>query len=586
MVYKYRHTWTDANRWEWTLFIFTWHASQEPYPGTVQFVPLPEKSVLSDSFSFTAEIGDIPAGIVSGSAKITFNLDALTGSTALEQLREALLKPIYYNAQPLTDTGAYFQPEGKVFQIPVHNLFYINVDKQDGNGAQGFASYCQKPTPNNELTISSLPLTPYTIELYDAFRVIGECIKPDLWQAALAPTEAQEVRTSFVNGYYVRSSSEGRIPAYTLLPNGAYFKVQKFDTLRDKIKTLYESILRVFSHNLGATVNIPSFFRNITLYEAKQFSGIPGTVTGDDLFYIAEIWAQVAENGQRFYKRIGGVHYDKQAGWPAFASFHDVLKNLAENCGELWSVNVSFEQFITVTAQKMFNGALIGHQIDRDTVLNDSDVKFSINAGNGVRKCTVTVQGLTGELNIKESKALAPSGTDNDTGKDLKIIFHNLPVISGKDGNTGVGLIDQVYMHPGTLLYRFSGQVQYSRPSGRVIVNDGVDSYTFAPAEFSSIPFTAEQIAEQQNSCLPFALANLYVNALSRPGQFTVELNTLPRYALPVHVGKQASIYLESFSTFLRDYLGEEGLASAVLLKTEIDPIEGKATCKYIYRGA
>jgi hypothetical protein len=429
-------TWTSEDSIQWRMYIIP---SSVDYitPALSSNVTLPSEFLLRD-MSLDTELGSIPAGLVSQVLKINVNIAALQGSDALNDLRADLLQGTTAKRVPLNADGSEYLASDLTEaqrEFDAFNTFVLQYN--DGSGFKTAFIGCQKYSAENELEITSLDnVITYTIEIYDIFRCIGEIINQDIWVKALKPTTDTVALSSAYSagegaaytsieigqGYKNYSFSFDPYYAVDIIDGNSYFHTQLFSRLTTKIGTMYSAYMRAITQKLTSSFSAAEFFqKTMVFYENQDQVNI-----SPYLQYISEIWTRIGDDLQL----VGGAHYDSKM-FGQFTNFYEVYKSIIENSIEVLRPSYTFTSG-TPDAYTVTMVADNPYPFDYQVTFNEDSTYSSLKIklfSEALNQVNVAVSTITGEWDTTEYQ-YGKQGTSGDNSKDLKIMFHNLPIIT------------------------------------------------------------------------------------------------------------------------------------------------------------
>ena len=577
-------TWSSEDGLDWRMYIIP---SSVDYisPATSSNVTLPSEFLLRD-MSLDTELGNIPAGLVGQVLKINVNIAALQGTNALNDLRADLLRGTTAKRVPLNADGSAYLASDLTLEereFDAFNTFVLQYN--DGSWKTAFIG-CQKYSAENELEITALDnVVKFSIEIFDISRCIGEIINPTIWQKALAcnsdvvnysllfyQPENTEVKEMFIGYPYINTDvTSGSISAKDYTPGASYMHISTFARLKTKINTMYSAYMRAITQKLASSFIADDFFaKSCTFFETDN----PVNVT-TYLSYVAEIWTVV--DGELLL--AGGAHVDKGL-FGQFTNFYEVYKSLIEGSVETLRPTYSF----TSGTPDTYTLTMVGSNpypvtsvatFDEDNTYSSLKIKMFSEALNQVN---VTVSTITGEADTTEY-GFGKQGTSGDNSKDLKIMFHNLPMITFrnayKDEGTNAKIWYRNTVNAGTLLYY--GIYGFTKPQASCSIFFGGEDYATAvqPSLYLKRP-EYQMILEQQTSGLPTTIAGAMVNFLGRPKQAEATLTSRFTTIKGSDVAKRCTVDLNDYNNLLYAIYGQN-TALGVLTKHSHKIYEGMA---------
>ena len=578
-------TWTSEDSIQWRMYIIP--SSVNYIAGGSTDVTLPSEFLLRD-MSLDTELGSIPAGLVSQVLKINVNIAALQGTQALNDLRTDLLRGTTSQRAPINSDGSlYLAGELTTQQLAFDAFNTFILQYNDGSGWKVAFIGCQKYSAENEIEITALDnVITYSIEIFDIHRCIGEIINQDIWTKALKCTndpiywgplltqaENTEIRDIYI-GYPYKNidRTDGSITLKDYVVNDGYMHISTFERLKSKISTMYSAYMRAMTQKLASSFIADSLFSKTCIFKNNQNDSLQVSYT--QLAYIAEIWINVDGT----LTLAGGAYADKGL-FAQFSNFHEVYKNLIEGSIETLRLSYAFTSgtpdtyTLTMVADNPYP---LDYQMtfNEDNTFSNLKIKLFSEALNQVN---VTVTNINGDRDTTDY-GFGKQGTSGDNSKDIKIMYHNLPLITYRTSYKEEG--GQIIWARNTVN---AGTILYYDLTGFTKVNTNLSIF-FGGEDFGSTypssPFLKrpeyQLILEQQNSGLPTTMAQAMVNFLGRSKQAEATLTTTFTTAKFNHVAKRCIIDLSDYNTLLESIYGTPQ-AYAVMTKHSHKIYEGMA---------
>ena len=592
-INRFYTTWTADNNYQYKLYIIPSHGYIDAI-DTITYgyvdIELPGSFVLQD-MQLETELGDIPAGLVAQTLQLECNIAALQGTTALNDLRTALLRGTTDYLYPIKASGAFQQTN--VFDC--FNTFYLMCDNGTGTFAPVFIG-CQKFAAENELTITPLKnVVPYKIELFDIMRCIGEMIAPSFWAFQL---KAEDVSVDYGGGYSANEKTEykklrcgttyattigfGRTGAIDLTLDSYYYNVTTFERFQSKVNEMYAGHLRALIPNYSNTVSVPEPFKKAWTFYKNRLDFADTLTAVPKLGYVSDIVNANTGNVD------GGVHVDKNA-FGAYTNFHEIVKLLAEQSLEIYRLAYSYSSVYgwfgaTYTSDYCLPATKAGDTLNGtlfDTSNITSDVKIKL-LQETVSNATSNVKTITGDSDTQDFP-YGKQGTSGDNGKDIEVIFHNLTLATNRKndeilggqivpGATQVDAIDNTTYYvrngiaAGQLAYNDNGTIRKVDTQCRVSWNYDYSEPEITTLEGKFVGRNSAIIKEQQEAGLPLTLSTAIVTVLGDPKQAVAEFDTLVDYAKYTDVGRECRLDLNSLNPLLVSIYGSN-TAKAVITK-------------------
>jgi hypothetical protein len=564
-------TWTSEDSIQWRMYIIPSSVNYVS-SGVSSNVTLPSEFLLRD-MSLDTELGSIPAGLVSQVLKINVNIAALQGTDALNDLRADLLQGTKAKRVPLNADGSEYLasdiPDIAQRQFDAFNTFVLQYN--DGSGWKVAFIGCQKYSAENELEITSLDnVITYTIEIYDIFRCIGEIINQDIWVKALKPTTDTVALSSAYSagegaaytsieigqGYKNYIFSFDPYYAVDIIDGNSYFHTQLFSRLTTKIGTMYSAYMRAITQKLTSSFSAAEFFqKTMVFYENQDQVNITPY-----LQYISEIWTRIGDDLQL----VGGAHYDSKM-FAQFTNFYEVYKSIIESSIEVLRPTYTFTSG-TPDAYTVTMVADNPYPFDYQVTFNEDSTYSSLKIklfSEALNQVNVAVSTITGESDTTEYQ-YGKQGTSGDNSKDLKIMFHNLPIITYRTNRDSYVETPHMWkrntINAGTLLYWHSPQEGlFDLKKVNTLCSVFFGGEDFAPqvplSNYEDIP-EYQMILEQQQSGLPTTIAQSLVNFLGRSKQAEATLTSSFSFAKGTLVSKRCIIDLSDYNTLLESIYG------------------------------
>ena len=213
-----------------------------------------------------------------------------------------------------------------------------------------------------------------------------------------------------------------------------------------------------------------------------------------------------------------------------------------------------------------------------------------------LNQVNVSVTSIKGEQDT-ESFEYGKNGTSGDNSKDIKIMFHNVPILTNRkfyggkeiaflEDGTPSGIYNIPYYHrntinPGTLLAFSIGTNDFEKQKP-IVKRIASNMSVFFGGEDIALEYTntyaqnipLQIISEQQNTCLPQNMANAMVHFLGRPKQAEASLTSTFTTVKTNNVGQRCTIDLSDYNTLLESIYGAP-TALAVITKHTHKVYEG-----------
>jgi hypothetical protein len=589
-------TWTSEDSIQWRMYIIP---SSVNYisPGVSSDVTLPSEFLLRD-MSLDTELGSIPAGLVSQVLKISVNIAALQGTDALNDLRADLLRGTTAKRKPLNSDGSNFLSGlllNSQLEFDAFNTFILQYN--DGSGWKVAFIGCQKYSAENEIEVTALDnVVRFSIEIYDIMRCIGEIISPDVWKMALRVTDEQvaystaltrpentNFREIIISKYPGLTSLSGELYAVDWLGGSYLLYVSTFKRLKEKIGTMYSAYMRSITQKVSASFTAHQFFtETTTFYTMNDANNVISNVeVGDDyLCYVAEIW-EITPDGTRL---VSGAHKDPLM-FEQFTNFHEVYRSITENALEIGRL----EYGVTTGTPDAYTATVVASnpypalaspsiEFNQDNTYGNFKMKMFSEALNQVN---VSVSNVNGESDTKIYK-YGNQGTSGDNSKDLKVMFHNVPIITNRKSITYFGVTGEYAwfrftINSGNLLYFDTTEYIESvrKVSHYTMIAFGGETFAQNSSTNSLIDRAQVQmLLDQQESGLPTTMALAMVNFLGRPKQAEGSLTSTYSAVKFPDVGKRCEVNLNDYNSLLQAIYGTNK-ARAVIVANSHKIYEG-----------
>ena len=587
---RYYTQFEDENAWQYTLYVLPSNANTGSGStnvnslSTFNLVELPD-DFLMKSLSIETELGELPAGLVSQVMTLNVNLAALQGTNDLNDLRSALLRGT-------TQTGFPYNADGSADTLLTFyrfNTFILMVN--DGSGDRPVFIGCQKFAAENELTLTKLDsVINFKIECFDVMRFISENIVGDFWaNYFLANGTTNTNVLDYGNGYSIARNTRYNeiVVGQAFNPIGGLFD-KAIDSTVDKysftvntfanLKTLIDSMLteymRSITWNSSSTVSVPiPFAKAWTFYyprfELNSFNGI----AIDKPAFVSEIYKD--EDGITSLK--GGALIDSTA-FGKFQNFYEVFSALVENTLEIYRINLSYSSItgaFGISYTSDFIRPLTGSGITFNQSNVYSDIKMKL-FQESVKSAQTSVSTLQGEKDTKTFQY--QEGVSSDNGKDVELIFHNLPSPTGRnmtvnDVQNGYYIRRKSSINAGMIVWNNSGLMM--RPDTKCQFKySNTDAISLDYSVPSGIGTIAVQIQEQQQAGIPYTIAYALVKSLGDSKQVDLEFKTRHSICGFEDVGANCTINLNDFNPLVTQ-IYNANTGTGVITKHKLDVYSG-----------
>lgn len=561
---KYYTTWTSDDSQMYKLEIIPSHTAndaQDTLNNGFDETQLPDDFLLRD-MTFEASLGDIPLGIATQTLKINFNIGADgSNTTNYGVLRNKLLRGTDSTCQPLDSGGSIIGLEAD-FGFKCFNTFILS--RSDDSGATYVPIFigCQKFAADNEIELTKLsPVIKISVEIYDIGRCIGEIIKPRIWFYYLKckhelvnyGSECDTLQYEDKEYHYMDIAYHfGQQPSnynylisyymYNRLLGGLTYKIQTLASLFTKMDIMYTD------HMVSLLCSSCNYY--FDKYQSINFKTLSTpSVAGTTLDQYNDVCIVSEVNDFNFLDSeypniygncIGGILKDKE-GFGQFTNFHEVLNTISENFltnmtqtygygGGSYSVQVKVDTLIPYDSSNF---------VVRQSTVYDN-IKFKL-FNETLNTCKAVVSNIQGDSDTTDW-TYNEQATSGDNSKDLKLLFHNLPLLTNgfkkindtfnppppeRIGNDASQYYQRSTMNPGTLCYLSEdGQVRKVDTNCSIIYRNFYSPISISNTINRNETFVQQVITEQQNNGLPYNLCYAIVFAMSKPTFKTVEFRT------------------------------------------------------------
>jgi hypothetical protein len=590
---RYYTQFEDENAWQYTLYILPSNANTGAGStnvnslSTFNLVELPD-DFLMKSMSIETELGELPAGLVSQVMTLNVNLAALQGTNDLNDLRSALLRGT-------TQTGFPYNADGSADTLLTFyrfNTFILMVN--DGSGDRPVFIGCQKFAAENELTLTKLDsVINFKIECFDVMRFICENIVGDFWaNYFLANGTTNTNVLDYGNGYSIaRNTRYNDVfvgSAYYFSPDAtvAYqandtaidkfsFIVNTFNNLKTLIDSMLSEYLRSITWNASSSVSVPIPFGKAWTFYAPRLTvddSVGGVIARPA--FVSEIYKD--EDGITSLK--GGALIDATA-FGKFQNFYEVFSALVENTLEIYRINLSYSSItgaFGISYTSDFIRPLTGSGITFNQSNVYSDIKMKL-FQESVKSAQTSVSTLQGEKDTKTFQY--QEGVSSDNGKDVELIFHNLPSptgrsITGSLSAEGRAIARKNSINAGMIVWNDSGTIK--KP-------DTQCQFKYSNTDAISLDYTklqddgnvnVQMILEQQQAGIPYTIAYALVKALGDSKQVDLEFKTKHFICGFEDVGANCTINLNDLNPLVTQ-IYNANTGTGVITKHKLDVYSG-----------
>jgi hypothetical protein len=248
-----------------------------------------------------------------------------------------------------------------------------------------------------------------------------------------------------------------------------------------------------------------------------------------------------------------------------FTNFYEVYKSIIESSIEVLRPTYTFTSG-TPDAYTVTMVADNPYPFDYQVTFNEDSTYSSLKIklfSEALNQVNVAVSTITGESDTTEYQ-YGKQGTSGDNSKDLKIMFHNLPIITYRTNRDSYVETPHMWkrntINAGTLLYWHSPQEGlFDLKKVNTLCSVFFGGEDFAPqvplSNYEDIP-EYQMILEQQQSGLPTTIAQSLVNFLGRSKQAEATLTSSFSFAKGTLVSKRCIIDLSDYNTLLESIYG------------------------------
>ncbi len=594
MPYKRYYTqFEDENAWQYTLYILPSNANTGSGStnlnslSSFDLVELPD-DFLMRSMSIETELGELPAGLVSQVMTLNANLASLQGTNDLNDLRSALLRGT-------TQTGFPYNADGSAETLLTFyrfNTFILMVN--DGSGDRPVFIGCQKFAAENELTLTKLDsVINFKIECFDVMRFICENIVGDFWANYFLSNGTTNTNVlDYGNGYSIaRNTRYNDIfvgSAYYFSPDAtnAYqandtaidkfsFIVNTFNNLKTLIDSMLSEYMRSITWNASASVSVPVPFARAWTFYAPRLTvndSVGGAIARPA--FVSEIYKD--EDGITSLK--GGALIDGTA-FGKYQNFYEVFQSLVENTLEIYRINLSYSSVtgafgISYTADFIRPMTGSGIAFNQSNVYSDIKMKLF---QESVKSAQTSVSTLQSEKDTKTFQY--QEGVSSDNGKDVELIFHNLPSptgrsITGSLSAEGRAIARKNSINAGMIVWNDSGTIK--KPDTQCqfkYSNTDAISLDYAKLQDDG-NVNVQMILEQQQAGIPYTIAYALVKALGDSKQVDLEFKTKHFICGFEDVGANCTINLNDLNPLVTQ-IYNANTGTGVITKHKLDVYSG-----------
>jgi hypothetical protein len=579
----------------------------DTYASGFVVTQLPNDFLLKD-MALDLDLGDIPVGLMNSTLKLNFNIGADgTGVSNYANLRTKLLRGTDSSNFPFSDSFVVLNLFG-YGNFQCFNTYILSRSDDGGTTYIPIFIGCQKFAAENEIELTKLsPVIKLSIEVYDITRCIGEMIRPEIWFAYLKATNDAinygQYCTTFVkedtNYNRIQISSHNQTGSTKTrlddkLTNGITFKIQTFEQLYLKITRMYSDHFRSIMCEY-VTLDFGTFFTAINFKSQRTWttSAINFTNQMGTVCYISEI-NQVGYSSNLhpliYGNCIGGMLFDKE-GFGQYSNFHEVAGALFEN----FMQKVTYEYEIT-------NIPNIAVNLIPDYAIATDSANFAANQSNlydsikfklfneTLNTCKAVVSNIKGDSDTTDW-SYSVQTTSGDNSKDLKFLFHNLPLLTYRNNTQATkenGIDFNVFfrntINIGTLVYLSDDGIV------RKVDSQCITSWFYDYIDYSTTINTSQTLIQQiiteqqqsgfmQNAC--FAIVQFMGLSTFKIAEFKTRSSLLK----PEKFGRFGTISYGNINPIIGDWNPSGTLARGTVTKYNLDIWSGMADVTMMLNG-
>lgn len=611
---KYYTTWTSDDSQMYKLEIIPSHSHTDTADThTSGFVEtqLPNDFLLKD-MKLDLDLGDVPVGLMSSTLKLNFNIGADgTGVSNYSNLRNKLLRGTDSSNFPFNDSWTVLN----LFSYGNFQCFNTFIlSKSDNNGATYVPIFigCQKFAADNEIELTKLsPVITLSIEVYDITRCIGEMIRPEIWFSFLKSTsdlvdygskcttlvkEDKEYHKILISSH---NQTKGvKTALVDQLTNGLTFKIQTFEQLSIKIAEMYKAHMRAI---LCQEVNWSMgtfFYKMVKFYSQKTW-----TTSATELSYQNLTVCYISEINQAGYTSnthpliygncIGGMLLDKE-GFGQFSNFHEILVSLQENFMQKTTYSYSINNtpqidilLVTDTAIPQQSLLQTSFQARQSTVYDS--IKFKL-FNETLNTCKVVASNILGDRDTTEW-SYSLQTTSGDNSKDLKFLFHNIPLLTyrnntilGEEEGTDYDTYYRNTINIGTLVYLSEDGI-VRKVDTQCKTDWNYDYVSFFTNINTNQSLIQQIITEQQQSGLMQNACAAIVLFMGLSTFKLAEFRTRQELLKPETFGGWGTIVYSDLNSIISDWDPYDTLARGTLTKYSLDIYSGMTDVTMMVNG-
>ncbi len=607
---KYYTTWTSDDSQMYKLEIIPSHNqvdTADTYASGFVVTQLPNDFLLKD-MTLDLDHGDIPVGLMNSTLKLNFNIGADgTGVSNYSNLRTKLLRGTDSGNFPFSDSFVVIDTFG-YFGFKCFNTFILSRSDDSGVTYVPIFIGCQKFAAENDIELTKLsPVIKLSIEVYDITRCIGEMIRPEIWFAYLKATNDDvnygQYCTTFVkedtNYNRIQISSHNQTGSTKTrlddkLSNGITFKIQTFEQLYIKITRMYSDHFRSIMCEY-VTLDFGTFFTAMNFKSQRTWTTSPTNLANQDntVCYISEINQVGYESNLHpliYGNCIGGMLFDKE-GFGQYSNFHEVAAALFEN----FMQKVNYEYEITNTPNIAVN-------LVPDYVIPTVSAQFAASQSNlydsikfklfneTLNTCKAVVSNIKGDSDTTDW-TYSTQTTSGDNSKDLKFLFHNLPLLTYRNNTQATkenGIDFNVFyrktINIGTLVY-LSDDGIVRKVDSQCITGWFYDYIDYSTTINTSQSIIQQIITEQQQSGLMQNACFAIVQFMGLSTFKLAEFRTRASLLKPEKFSKYGTLNYYTLNPIIGDWDPSGTLARGTITKYNLDIWSGMADVTMMING-
>jgi len=353
------------------------------------------------------------------------------------------------------------------------------------------------------------------------------------------------------------------------------FVVNTFNNLKTLIDSMLTEYMRSITWNASSTVSIPIPFSKAWTFYAPRLTvndSVGGVIARPA--FVSEIYKD--ENGITSLK--GGALIDSTA-FGKFQNFYEVFQSLVENTLEIYRINLSYSIVtgafgISYTSDFIRPLTASGITFNQSNVYSDIKMKLFQET---VKSAQTSVSTLQGE---KDTKVFPyQEGTSSDNGKDVELIFHNLPSptgrsITGSLSAEGRAIARKNSINAGMIVWNDAGTIK--KPDTQCqfkYSNTNAISLDYDKLEDDG-NVNVQMILEQQQAGVPYTIAYALVKALGDSKQVDLEFKTRHSICGFEDVGTNCTINLNDLNPLVTQ-IYNANTGTGVITKHKLDVYSG-----------